>query len=693
LLEFALAAVCTVFNIWTVMSRTSRTRRTGPASSELNIKRSIEVILPMAFLLGLATFLLYSPALMQGFIHFDDPLYVSANTKVQGGLSWESINWAFQEGHAANWHPLTWISHMLDCELFGLNPWGHHLTNNLIHSANGVLLFLVLQQMTGAPWRSLAVASFFALHPLRVESVAWISERKDVLSGFFFFLTLLSYTIYVRKKTINGLRCRAVVVFFLLTLFLFALGLMSKPMLVTLPFLLLLLDYWPLARFSWEDQGLIKHLRFLVYEKIPFILLTLISCLITYFVQRADGATHMFTNLELWPRLQNVAISYVRYIGKTFWPADLSIFYPFPPDWWHPGAVLASAFSLLIISITSILFIRRFPCFSVGWFWFLGMMVPVIGFVQVGHQSMADRYTYLPSIGLSIALAWGCHQGGHLLKSIGGRLLVAVCILALLSCALLTRHQLGYWKDAESLFRHAKSVTPPFHVTALNLGVALCTKDKFAEALVELDEAIDLAPNIYLSHFYRGKSLEGLGRPDEAIKSYQTTCDLSPSFELAQFALARLSSGKGDYAKSESIYRRLLDRDPDDPNALFLLGCLLQSQNKLEEATTLFKRLINLDPGHVRSRVFLGTILRTQGSYDESRLLLQQAVEIDPLYAQAHSELAILLSETGNLQEAVVHFEKAHKLDSKHPDYLFNMNHSRELLRNLPPRAKPNPKH
>ena len=395
--------------------------------------------------LAVAVVLVFSGALRCGFVDYDDPAYIVSNAEIQHGLTARSLWWALSTGAASNWHPLTWLSHILDAAIYGLKPAGHHLTSLLLHAANSVLLLLLLRRMTGALWRSAFVAALFALHPLRVESVVWVSERKDVLSGLFWLLAVWAYVRHVEEIRVGEAGRKGL---YALAVALFALGLMAKPMLVTLPFVLLLLDWWPLGR---RPEGL----KQLLTEKIPFFALAAASSVATYLVQQHGGAVSH--GLPLGGRLANAVISYPRYLGKMFWPVDLSVLYPHPGRW--PGGEVAAAGIFLVLTTgLAVWGARRRPYLAVGWFWFLGMLAPVIGVVQVGLQSMADRYSYLSLTGVLIMVAWGANDllGGD---RIGRWTLGILGGAAVAACVVLTPRQVGYWKDSETLFRHAVQVT------------------------------------------------------------------------------------------------------------------------------------------------------------------------------------------------------------------------------------------
>jgi hypothetical protein len=461
----------------------------------------------------LVTLAIYWPAGRFDFVQYDDDEYVFDNQTVRSGLTWYGVAWAFADSHAANWHPLSWISHMVDCQLFGLNPSAHHLENVLLHCSNTVLLFLVLQTMTGTFWRSALVAGLFAWHPLRVESVAWVSERKDVLSGFFFFLTLLTYAKFVKSKVqspkseakshppfsiLNGRSSRC----YWLSVCFFGLGLLAKPMLVTVPFVLLLLDFWPLRRFGFSAQkpSSIKHpdsgIEYpvpttlnLVREKIPFFLLSLSVILITPFAQNAGGAVVSLESEGITARLEIALAGYARYLAKIMWPHDLSFLYLRPPAV-PPLTLIVAALVLLVISALVFHWIRptlncstdgqlppktgyRRLYLAVGWLWFLGMMLPVSGLAQTGLHAITDRYTYLPSIGLEIMAVWGVGEmaATFLPFRASGPAIVAASVVVLVVCAALTRHQLTYWQNTETLMEHALQIDPNNYVAHQNLGV------------------------------------------------------------------------------------------------------------------------------------------------------------------------------------------------------------------------------
>jgi hypothetical protein len=442
--------------------------------------RQNQPIAGISVLLVVAVFLVFGQTLWHDFVNYDDQDYFYSNPHVKAGLTWSGVMWAFRTGYAANWHPLTWLSLMLDAQLFGPGAAGPHLTNVLLHATNTVLLFLLLQRLTDAHWRSAFVAALFGLHPLHVESVAWAAERKDVLSGLFFMLTLLMYARFVELSKVQSPKSK---VFYALSLLLFACGLLSKPMLVTLPFVLLLLDYWPLNRFAvstlkFQSSTILR----LALEKLPFLALSVASSAVTFVAQK--DAVQPFDRIPMGIRAVNAMVSCVRYLRKMFWPVDLAIPYPYPGHWSFELFWLSAA--VFLAAIVFVVWLgRRFPFLITGWFWYLGMLVPVIGLVQVGAQSMADRYTYLPLIGVFILLVWGA---GEVLESwrLPKQVMWSMAMLILAACTARTLDQLRLWQNTETLFHHTITVTKSNAVAYYNLGEYYSGKGK-------LDEAVDTA--------------------------------------------------------------------------------------------------------------------------------------------------------------------------------------------------------
>jgi tetratricopeptide (TPR) repeat protein len=544
--------------------------------------------LVICLLLALVTLAVYWPVTGHQFIIFDDDDYITQNSHVTAGLTWPGIGWAFTTDHAANWHPLTWISHMADCQVYGVKPGGHHFTNVLFHITNTLLLFFLLKQMTGSVWRSTFVAAFFAWHPLHVESVAWAAERKDVLSTFFWLLTLMAYARYAQSVTGDKWRLtsdnpaipspvtRHPSLFYALALFLFACGLMSKPMVVTLPFVLLLLDFWPLQRLQLSTINYQLFFR-LVIEKIPFFALSFVGSLVTYLVQKTNGAV---SPVSVFSRAESVLLTYARYISKTFWPVDLSIVYPYRYSW--PAIfVIGTALLLVIWSALFIYRAKKNPYLLVGWFWFFGTLVPTIGVVQVGAQSMADRYMYIPSIGLFIIVVWGLNdlfdlfpERKKFLPLLGG--------VALAGCLMVTSLQLTYWQNSISLFLHAIGVTTDNYVADNCLGKAFEMAGKKDEALVLYLEAVRIEPRFPQSQFNLAMSLLEQGQPDEGFKHLAAAALLDPRDADVQFDLGTFFSQHDKLKEAARCLTTALKDRPDFPKAKAALDQILAAHPELK---------------------------------------------------------------------------------------------------------------
>jgi Tfp pilus assembly protein PilF len=535
------------------------------------------------------------------FVNYDDNVYITDNAQVQKGLTGKGIIWAFTTSHTGNWHPLTWISHMVDCELHGLNPKGHHLTNVLLHMANAILLFVVLRWMTGAVWRSGLVAALFALHPLHVESVAWAAERKDVLSALFWLLTMLAYVHYVHRP--GGKR-------YLLILVPFSLGLMAKPMLVTLPFILLLLDYWPLNRFQQRattDSVVDQPLGFkssgdgkppilkAVMEKAVLFVMSLLSCFVTLVAQQKAGAVSTLEVVPFTIRISNALVSFVAYMGKMFWPLDLAVFYP------HPGSELqiwkpaAAGLFLLIISAVALWITHRYRYVLVGWLWYLGTLVPVIGLVQVGEQAMADRYTYVPLIGLFIVVVWGF---ADLVKGWRSRRWVvsvtaAVMLLALMAGSWL---QVGYWKDSIKLFKHALDVTSNNYVAHYALGNALASQGDLVGSVSHYNKALKIKPKFAEAHNNLGNALALQGNLTGAITHYTEALKINPDHAEAHRNLAVGLDRQGKHQAALHHYEEALRISPNDAQSHNNLGVALAEQGRLKEAVAHFADALRIDP-------------------------------------------------------------------------------------------------
>ena len=649
----------------------------------------------LCLLLALVTAAVYWPVARLGFINFDDPDYVSGNPRVQAGLATESVRWAFTSLYASNWHPLTWLSHMLDCQIYGLKPAGHHMTNLLFHIINSLLLFGLLKRLTGAGqarqkeecrmenggtfWRCLFVAALFALHPLHVESVAWVSERKDVLSAFFFMLTLWSYARFAECRMQNA-ECRnkqpaaantlhappstrQTPRFYVLSLCFFALGLMSKPMLVTLPFVLLLLDYWPLRRVGLKaEDSRLKTLFSLLIEKLPFFALSALSCAVTFLVQQAAGAMTPLQKQPMELRLANALVAYARYLGKTILPAKLAVFYPyarFDLDSWQ----VAGAALLLLIATAAVLLARKQrPYLLVGWLWFVGMLVPVIGLVQVGKQSLADRYTYLPHVGLFILFAWGAAEAVGRLKR--PRFISAVAsALVLAGCGIVTARQLSYWRDTGTLFQHAAAVTSRNYVAYAVIGNELAEQRKWTEAIEQCQKALAISPDYSEAHNTLGNICAGQEKYDEAIAHYHAAAaDLTYADPRA--GLGNVLVKLGRFAEAEAQCREALRLAPMHLPAMFCLATALHSQGKLDEAADYYRRILALNPKLFTPRRFLGNILVAQGKADEAIAQLVLALKIRPEDADTRTILGVALLGRNRTDAAVAQFLEAARLQT-----------------------------
>ena len=533
-------------------ARETPIRATGGASDR-------RLLIAICAALVAITWLVYGQTLHHDFVNYDDEDYVTTNAQVSRGVTLEGIVWAFTHFHSANWHPLTWISHMVDCQFYGLNPGGHHLTNLVLHAANAILLFFLLRQMTGSFWRSAFVAALFAVHPLRVESVAWISERKDVLSGLFFLLTLMAYVRYTRAPDQRR---------YVLVLVLAACGLMAKPMLVSLPLVLLLVDYWPLQRLpglslaSAENR---KVLTRLVLEKWPLFLFVAASCVATIIAQR--GAMQPIWRVGYAARLGNAALSYADYIRQMFWPTNLAVMYPWYDERLQPSRIAFSVLLLVIISV-SVVLLRRHRYLITGWLWYLIMLVPVIGILHVGNQSSADRYTYLPLIGLFVALTWGI---ATLTVNLPYRrvLFSGLALLALAALTFAARIQTTYWRDGETLWAHAVVATTSNIIAEGNLGDALYRyKGKAKEAWVHYENSLRInrhQPELLSSVgvFY----LES-GQLDKARSHFEEALAIAPNFADAHYNLGNFYFEIGEAQQALDHYQRALETQPDDVQTL-----------------------------------------------------------------------------------------------------------------------------
>jgi tetratricopeptide (TPR) repeat protein len=575
------------------------------------------------------TFWVYWPVTNFEFVNFDDPLYVTKNRNVLAGITLAGIKWAFtQFNSTGNWHPLTWLSHMVDCQL-SLNPGAHHFTNLLFHVANTALLFALLTTATGALWRSAMVAALFAWHPLHVESVAWVSERKDVLSTFFGLLSLLWYLGYTQRLALGGRKAKAS---YTLSFLAFGIGLMCKPMLVTLPCLLLLLDVWPLRRLevSLPRNG-DRSVRRLFLEKVPFIILTSISCVITFMAQKAGGTVANLESVSISSRLLNSLLSYGGYLGKIFWPINLSVFYPYRTQF--PIAEIVFAIILLIgIALLAIFAFRRSSYLLIGYLWFLGTLVPVIGLIQVGEQAMADRYSYIPSIGIFIAVVWGIAAFWRA-RGLHPTALGVVATTILLLCFSATSIQLGAWRNSLTLFDHALKVWEPNALAHHNLGEELSQRGNQREAIIHYTRAISLRPNYPSAYLNLGNSLNLQGDAESAIRHYLKAIEQQPDYAKAHYALATSFA----------------------------------TQKRISEAEAHFKAAIKSSPTYVEAHIDLGNLLFTQNRREEAIAHLTEAVRLEPSSSDAQYSLAYALALTKNISGAIEHYRMALKVTPRNP--------------------------
>lgn len=632
-------------------------------SVEAGIRKFSRRLFPV-FVVGTVV-AIFSRAVGFNFVNFDDPLYVTENVKVQAGLSWDNVRWAFTSVNASNWHPLTWLSHMLDVELFELKPWGHHLVSILIHAANSLLLFLWLNRIlkreegtaTHAASLSTLAALLFALHPLRVESVAWIAERKDVLSGFFWLLALVAYDFYCCKPAFS--RYAGVLLAFLL-------GLMSKSMVVTLPAMLLLLDYWPLRRSGLDGQETHRRsLLFLLVEKVPLFALALGTGLVAFLTQRSGTAMADLATIPLFLRLENALVSYARYVWMTFWPMGLAVFYPFPRQGLpFVSVVLAGAF---IACVTGLAFAwrKRMPFLLLGWLWYLVTLLPVIGIVQIGAQASADRYTYLPGIGLLLAVVpttWSMVHSRRLLRA--GYLAFGIaCVIVL---AALTRHQLESWRDSVSLWNRAIAVTDGNWRAHYNLGNTYFHMKRREDAARHYAEAVRIDPNHYNAHANLGSVLCQLGRMPEGIGQLRIATQLKPSKPEFHKLLAAELLKAGLFAEAADHLQEALQLDADGADARINLAIALANLGQLPQAEEQLKEVLRISVENDDARFNLANLYLMQRRYAEALECFALLCESRPADPEAHFGMALALSGTGKKAEALAEAQETLRLHPHH---------------------------
>ena len=626
--------------------RSRKKRVNTPQSRETN--GSLKFII--CIFLVISTLAVYWQVKDHEFINYDDDVYITSNLNVQTGLTRESVYWAFTTSHFSNWHPVTWLSHMLDYEVYGERPKGHHLTSLFFHIATALILFIVLSRMTGELWRSGFVAAMFAFHPLNIESVAWVAERKNVLSTLFWLITMWAYIHYTEKPSIKS--------YSLVSLF-FVLGLMTKPMLVTLPFVLLLLDYWPLRRFKFLqvrdssailEKNIAKESEFLrlVLEKIPLFLLAVASSIVTFIVQKTGGALNAMETISLSARLNNAMSSYVKYLGKMMWPEKLAVLYPHPENTISAWEGILCGTALLGITIISIRLVRKAPYFVVGWFWYLGTFVPVIQIVQTGVHQMADRYAYVPLIGIFIVIAWGVPEliSKWRCKEKVLSISAGVVIFVLMVVAWV---QVGHWKNSITLFKHAISVTenqyPSFAIAYDNLGIALAKKGDVGEAITHYKTAIKINPNYANTYNNLGVVLARQENLEEAITHYKTAIKIAPNFAKAYNNLGHALGKKGDIGAAITHYKTAIKINPNFSIAYDNLGIALGQKGDIDAAITHYKTAIKINPNSAETYNNLGTGLAQQGSLKEAINYFQEALRLKPdlISARRNLEMAIRL--------------------------------------------------
>ena len=624
-----------------------RSRSAGDSSGRLPSSKWVPAA--VAVLLVAITLAVYWQVLGHGFVNYDDDVFVTKNLHIQKGITPKSIAWAFTTMYASNWNPLTWVSHMVDWRLFGPNPAGHHAVNLVLHVLNVLLLLWVLARLTGSLWKSAFVAALFAVHPLHVESVAWVAERKDVLSTFFWLLTMLAYLRYVEQPRIGR---------YALVVLAFALGLLSKPMVVSLPIVLLILDWWPLKRLvaghSW--RGLIR-------EKALLFVMSAASCVATVVAQHAGGAVASVEMYPLAARFANALVAYAKYIWKLVWPGSLGAHYPFArhlPAW----QVASAGVFLLTVSIL-VARARRRRYLAAGWLWYLVTLLPVIGLVQVGGQAIADRYTYIPLTGIFIMMAWGIPDLVYSLTSQARRplavprALALVAALLLVALAVCAHRQASYWKDSVALWRRALDVAAPTDLAHNNLGVALAEEGKPDEAVFHYLEALKINPgyveaqkNLAAFYYNQGCALAEQGMLDEAVACYRRALEVIPSYGEAHNNLAVALQKQGNLSEAIAEYEEALRINPGNAYAHSNLGAALQQQGKLDEAIVQYTEAARLNPSYAEPRNNLGLIAFAQGKISDAIRYFSEAVRLKPDYVDAQGNLAVALYKKGEYGKA-----------------------------------------
>ena len=622
--------------------------------------------------LALVTLALYLPVLGFNFIEYDDQQYVTDNPHVQAGLTWSGFRWAFGF-HAGNWHPLAWLSHMMDCQLFGARAGGHHFTNVLLHTATTLLLFAALKRMTGLVWRSAAVAALFAWHPLHVESVAWVAERKDVLCAFFWMLTLWCYAKrdecrVMREREKSRITHHASRHYWLTFLF-FALALMAKPMAVTLPFVLLLLDFWPLKRFTIYDlrfttaAALLQKPRLTVFqvvaEKIPFFMLAFAGCFLTL---KAQAIAIVSTGgLTVPQRLAHTLAAYDHYVWAMFWPGKLAVYYPYVISL-APETVALAGVVLLLVTALALKNFRQRPWLIVGWLWFLGTLVPVIGLVQVGDQAWADRYTYLPLIGLFVPLVWTAVE---VIKN--KTVLRTLAVTASVAMLATTSLQLRHWKNTWTLFDHANKVTHENYMAITVLASQLAKQNKLDEAIALYHQALGYKPTFPETHFFLGNAFDQLGRPDEAVAEYEKALWFKPMQEQTHIFLGIVLGKQKKYAEAITNYEAALRIAPDSAVAHNNLARIFHTQGRLDDAIVHYRAALEINPKLALAHNNLGILLLQKNNLADGTAQLREALRLNPTNAETQFNLALALNQQRQWSEAAGLFFKTVTASSANP--------------------------
>jgi len=657
-----------------ILTQKAKEKDNSAQTKVLSSRRHVLILLTSLFLI-VVILAAFEQVRTCAFINLDDNVYVTDNRHIQDGLTIQGVTWAFTTIHGGHWHPLTWLSHMLDCQLYGLKPSGHHLTNLAFHIANTLLLFLVLKRMTGALWRSCFVAVLFALHPLRVESVAWVAERKDVLSTFFWMLTMWAYIRYVERPKLHR---------YMLTLLFFALGLTSKPMLVTLPFVLLLLDYWPLGRFQLSPSSMnpkspsskpintndqISMALRLIREKAPFFLLSALLSILTVFTVQQGGGVKSWEIYPLQTRVANALVSYVSYIEKMIWPRHLAVFYPYPeafPLWKVGGGV----FFLIFLTFLAIRAARKYPYLAVGWFWYIGTLVPVIGLVQDGMQAMADRFTYVPLIGLFIMITWSVTDilAGWRYR----RIVLPISAGILLSILMIvTKLQVQHWQNSITLFIHSLDVTSNNSLVHNNLGAALGGQGRIQEAIAHYTEALRIRPDYAEAHINLGSALMRQGKIQEAVAHFTEALRIRPDSAEAQNNLGSALMRQGKIQEAIAHFTEALRISPDHPGVHYNLGVVLQGQGKIQEAIMHFAEAVRIRPGYEIAHNNLGVALVGEGRIQEGIAHFAKAVQVKPDYVDAHINLGFGYLTVGDKVSALEEYKILKKLNPYLADQLY----------------------